>query len=273
MTFLVVPEWQGSSSSRALNIQTGAHALRQYLPRKRTRSIDVPLEAGDALGNGARRLSSIIKTHDLIGLALDEHDASGANEPLIVVGGDTASAIAPIQHAANTYGSDLRLLWFHASPCLEEPATSLRGDMNSMTLRVCLSAAIEDLAPGVALSPSQVALIGCRNGDAEDLEQPESVAAYTKKLPADASTPVFLAVDLSVLDPSEFAAVDTPVPFGMTMEQLVTAVRTAHRSMHVVGAAITGFAPASEAEADDWAGQLIELLGALSTPPPDRGRA
>ena len=47
--FVVVPQWQGSGSSRAMRLVDGAEAIRGDLPTASTFSVNVPLEAGDEL--------------------------------------------------------------------------------------------------------------------------------------------------------------------------------------------------------------------------------
>ena len=45
--FLVVPQWQGSGSDRAMRLVEGAEAILADLPAAATERVDVPLEAGD----------------------------------------------------------------------------------------------------------------------------------------------------------------------------------------------------------------------------------
>ena len=46
VTFLVVPQWQGSSNARAMRLVDGAEAIRGDLPSSHTRVVDVPSSAG-----------------------------------------------------------------------------------------------------------------------------------------------------------------------------------------------------------------------------------
>ena len=64
--FLIVPQWQGSPAARAMLLTDGAAAIAGDLPRRDTTVLDVPLEAGDALGTGIRRLSALLRTRELI---------------------------------------------------------------------------------------------------------------------------------------------------------------------------------------------------------------
>ena len=53
--YLVVPQWQGSPSSRAMPLIDGALAIAGDLPRSATTIQDVPMEAGESLGTGILR--------------------------------------------------------------------------------------------------------------------------------------------------------------------------------------------------------------------------
>ncbi|RIJ25759.1 arginase family protein, partial [Clavibacter michiganensis subsp. insidiosus] len=54
-SFVVVPQWQGSGSSRAMRLADGAEAIRGDLPASATHVVDVPVEAGESLGTGVLR--------------------------------------------------------------------------------------------------------------------------------------------------------------------------------------------------------------------------
>ena len=58
-TFVVVPLWQGSVSSRAMSHADGAAAISGDLPAAATRVVDVPVEAGESLGTGVHRYSTL----------------------------------------------------------------------------------------------------------------------------------------------------------------------------------------------------------------------
>ena len=82
-TFVIVPQWQGSGSSRAMRLVDGAEAIRGDLPTSSTVVVDVPLEAGDAQGTGVHRLSSIMLVRDRLAKVLRETTGTP-----IMIGGD-----------------------------------------------------------------------------------------------------------------------------------------------------------------------------------------
>ena len=94
--YLVVPQWQGSPSSRAMQLIDGALAIAGDLPRSSTTILDVPMEAGEALGTGVHRISSLQRVREQVAAALDS-----STEPVLTVGGDCGEAIEPIAHAVD----------------------------------------------------------------------------------------------------------------------------------------------------------------------------
>src|SRR5690606_36189741 len=105
---LVVPQWQGSPAARAMLLVDGAQAIAGDLPRTATTVLDLPAEAGDALGTGVQRLSSLRRIHTLVHDALDPAGAAH-DEPTIVIGGDYGVSVAAIGAVAD---EDLAVVWF-----------------------------------------------------------------------------------------------------------------------------------------------------------------
>ncbi|MCO7204784.1 arginase family protein, partial [Microbacterium sp. CnD16-F] len=126
--FVVAPQWQGSPSARAMRLIDGAEAIADDLPRSALTRIEVPAEAGEALGTGIRRFSTLTRVRDAIAEALD-----GADEPAVVVGGDCAVAVPGIAAAAARHPS-LAVVWFDAHGDLHTPASSPSGALAGMAL-------------------------------------------------------------------------------------------------------------------------------------------
>lgn len=55
-----------------------------------------------------------------------------------------------------------------------------------------------------------------------------------------------------------------PVPFGLSLEQLLAALGALRSRVPLVGASIAGFAPASPAAAIDDLGTILRVVGALA---------
>ena len=272
--FLLMPEWQGSSSSRAMQIAEGAALLREDLPQSATHEIAVPLEAGDAMGTPIARLSSVLRARDSARRALTETEDA---IPLIV-GGDCATSLAGIEAARARHGDDLAVLWFDAHADLQHPSTSPSGSASGMTLRHALGDGSPDLSAREPLTSKQLTLVGTRAYDPEEdaeierreifvapIGTPDFAAAITARLRASGASHVYIHVDLDVLDPAEFASVHAPVPFGLTVAQLTSAIRAAVETLPLAGGAICEFAPADPAMAAEDLPTVLRIFAALTS--------
>lgn len=285
--FLVMPEWQGSSSSRAMQLAEGAELLREDLPSAARRDVPVPLEAGDAMGTPVARLSSLLRAREAARKAL-----GGVDGAPLIVGGDCASSLPGLEAAVRAHGAEsLAVLWFDAHPDLQHPSTSPSGAASGMTLRHALGDGSADLALEHPIDAAQLTLVGTRAIDPEEeleLERlgvrvldpvtisgtddptarpdPEALAAaVTERLVGSGASRVYVHIDLDVLDPAEFAAVHVPVPFGLSVAQLTAAIRAAVTALPLAGASICEFAPADSSSAADDLPTVLRILAALTS--------
>jgi arginase len=260
MTFVVVPQWQGSPSSRAMRLAEGAEAIRGDLPSSATELVEVPLEAGDAQGTRIARFSSVRAVHERMTQAL-----GAAEAPAIVIGGDCAVSAAAIAHVA---GEDLAVVWFDAHPDLNTPSTSPSGAFAGMVL----ASLIED----GTVDPTRVVVAGAREWDAaeQDFAAEKGVtsatvaeladaAAFADAVAATGASRVYVHIDLDVLDPAEFLGLLEPIPFGVGTGELVAAIRALVARLPLAGATIASFAPESAEAAVDDAPTILRLIAAL----------
>lgn len=270
--FLIVPQWQGSPSPRAMQLSDGAQAIAGDLPRNACTTVDVPLEAGEALETGVHRYSSLLRTSEVLGAALADE-----TPPVIVIGGDCGVSVAPIGVAARRE-ERLAVVWFDAHPDLHTTSSSHSGAFGGMALSAVLGDGPKDLALEAGLvTPDRVVLAGARDYDPEEEPRAEAIgiaildapelatgAALTAALQAIQPTGVYIHVDLDVLDPATLAGVMAPVPFGLSVAELVAAIATAREVAPLVGATIAGFAPSSPTAAGDDLGAILRVVGALA---------
>ena len=275
MRFLVIPQWQGSGSSRALQLQDGAEAIRGDLPSALTSVVDVPLGAGEELGSGIRRLSSLQLVRDRTRAALA--DLSGhAGEPVIAIGGDCGIELAMVEHALEQHPGEVAVVWFDAHADLNSPQTSPSGAFHGMVLRTLLGDGDPGLVPPRPLDGGRLVLAGTRALD--DAEADFLAASGVRPIPADLLTPqsvvdainatgassVYLHIDLDVLDPAEFSSLGYPEPFGVTVSTLLETIKAICTRFPLAGAGITEFAPSSPEAASDELPTILRIIGALT---------
>jgi arginase len=270
--FVVVPQWQGSGSSRAMRLVDGAEAIRGDLPSASTFSVNVPLEAGDELGTGIHRAGSLRLTHERSLAVLAEIEGWA-----ITIGGDCGVSLASIGHANERAKGDMAVVWLDAHPDLNTPKTSPSGIFNGMVLRALTGEGVEGLVPARPIEPSHLVLAGTRSIDpgeddfltehgihpvlAADLASPD---ALLDAITATGASSVYLHIDIDVLDPGEISGVGYPVPFGVSATALVELIRAVKSRFALAGASITEFAPASPEAAVDDLGVILRVIGALT---------
>lgn len=267
--FLIVPQWQGSPSARAMLLTDGAAAIAGDLPRRDTTVLDVQLEAGDSLGTGIRRLSALRRTRELV--ADHVGGAGGAGEPTVVVGGDCSVSVFALS-AIDT--SELAVLWCDAHPDLNEPSTSPSGAFAGMALRAVMGEGEPQLALSPGVAAERIVLLGARSIDdserdaldgltllsPDDLDDDAVVAAVR----ATGASRVWVHIDVDVLDPAEIEGVSQAAPFGVTVNGLASALRRLRDEVPLAGATIAGFAPRSPADAVLDLGAILRLIGSVA---------
>lgn len=269
-TFVVVPAWQGSGSSRAMRLIDGAEAIRGDLPSSATIVVDVPIEAGESLDTGVHRLSSLKIIRERQDAAL--RSASG---PVITIGGGCSVELAAVDHVLSA-SDDTCVLWFDAHPDLNTPDGSPSGSFDGMVLRAITGEGVPDLAARTPLALERLLLLGARDVDAPEQEfldgSPIRMLSVDDLTPdtlveavaASGASRVYVHVDLDVLDPADIAGTDWAEPFGLPAAHLVDLIGAVRARFELAGAGITGFAPASSEHAIDDLGTILRILGALA---------
>lgn len=277
--YLWMPQWQGSPSSRAMQLIDGAHALSEDLPSRARHDIAVPDKAGDALGTPVARLSSVLAARDA---ALEV--LGSVAEPAITLGGDTATSLAGLDAAVRAHGDELAVLWCDSDAGLEHPSTSATGAAACMTLRHALGDGVADLTFPHPISPAAATLVGARDLDADELAEierrglatidvgpdgvdgPDALAERVReRLMETGASHLYVHVGLGILDPAEFSSVHSQLPFGVTVAELTAAIRAAVGTLPLSGADITEFAPSSESAAAEDLPTVLRILAALTS--------
>ncbi len=270
VTFVVVPQWQGSGSSRAMRLVEGAHAIREDLPAASTVVVEVPLEAGDEQGSRVARFSSLQLVRDRHAQVLSKVDGWA-----LTIGGDCAVELAAVSHVMDA-SDDTALIWFDAHPDLNTPESSPSSAFHGMILRTLLGEGAAGLVPARPIPAERVIVVGARSYDdpEEDCVRdlgircldvddatPEKLLAAIE---ATGASSVYLHIDLDVLDPADFNGLGYPEPFGISAAALVALIKAVKGGYEVAGAGITEFAPANADQASDDLPTVLRIIGALT---------
>jgi arginase len=173
--------------------------------------------------------------------------------------------------AALRHRPQAKVLWLDAHGDYNTPATSGSGYLGGM----CLAGACGewDAGLGDTIAPEQVVLAGIRDldpGERELLERSPAMvigASVVETLVAVKNAlnggPVFIHLDLDVLDPEEFPAA-VPAPGGLSSDKLYDLMEAVADESELVGLEITAFeAPEDEDERADMAETAMRVLDPL----------
>lgn len=255
-----------------MRLADGAEAIRGDLPTSATREVDVPVESGEALDTGVLRYSSLHRVHERLLMTL-----AHVEDIALTVGGDCGVSLGAVEHAIKRTSGDLAVVWFDAHPDLNSPADSPSGAFTGMVLRALCGEG--PLVPDAAhtLDPAKLVLAGIRDidpGEADFVDEKKiahvdapafaTSTAIVEAVRATGATRVYVHIDLDVLDPSVIAGLANPVPFGLTLEQLTTAIGALRAEFALAGATIAGFSPVSALDAEEDLPSILRIIGALT---------
>ena len=272
--YVVVPQWQGSVSPRAMRLVDGAEAIKGDLPFSVTYPVDVPAEAGDALDTGVHRYSSLLTVRDRqLGVLRT------STEPVLTIGGDCGVSCGAVEHASRQHPGDIVLVWFDAHPDLHTNESSQSGGFGGMVLRAILGDGVDGLAldADTRLAGDRVVLAGVRDIDpaedvfiteqgiplvpVESLNTPDALVAAVKRTGAGH---IYLHIDLDVLDPATIVGLSNIYPFGLAVETLTASIMALRAEFTLAGATIAGFAPSSPEAANDDLPSILRIISALT---------
>lgn len=195
-------------------------------------------------------------------------DVAAGRVPVVLSGDCTTSLgmVAGLQRA----GIDPALVWFDAHGDVQTPETSTSGYLGGMPVRQLVGGADRTVAEHLGLRSvpeHEVVLVGAR-----DLDPPEAEfladSPIQRVTVEDAGTtlprgPVYLHLDVDVVDPRDLPGLLFPVPGGPRLPAVAAAVRQVLASCEVVaiGLACT-WRPGSGADR-----ALADLARELTTAP------
>ncbi len=197
-------------------------------------------------------------------------DALGGGRAPVIAAADCSISVTTLP-AALRHRPEAKVLWLDAHGDYNTPDTSGSGYLGGM----CLAGACGewDAGLGDTIAPDQVVLAGVRDLDAGERELLErSAATVIGASPVETlvavknalgGSPVFIHLDLDVLDPAEFPA-HVPAPGGLSSDKLYDLTEAVAEDSEVVGVEITNFeTPDDEDERADMAETAMRVLDPL----------
>jgi arginase len=182
------------------------------------------------------------------------------------------------------------VVWFDAHGDFNTPETSVTGMLDGMALATLAGRCWQGIAhtiPGFTPVPEEnLVLVGARDIDDDEAnllrasEMAVVTAGTVRRISIlDALAPVlralhastqrvYLHIDLDVLDPSEGTVNSFGAPHGLTLKQLLAAIRRIGEQFTVVGGALSAYDPAldTDGRAGQAALKVLESLVAAREP-------
>jgi arginase len=194
---------------------------------------------------------------------------TGGNVPVLLAG-DCSISLTTLGTALE-HRPEAMVLWLDAHGDFNTPGTTPSGFLGGM----CLAGACRAWDPGIGggIASERVVLAGVRDldpGERELLESSRATvvgASVVETLVAVQNAidgvPVYVHLDLDVLDPSVFPA-QFPAPGGLAPEKLYDLLEAVVAECELVGAEITAFeAPPDEEERQEAAALALHVLDPL----------
>jgi arginase len=198
--------------------------------------------------------------------------------PIVLAGNCNTAAIGTL---AGLGAHDVGVLWFDGHGDFNTPETTTGGFLDGMALAIATGRCWRELArrvPGFEpVDEASVVLLGAR--DLDPLEacaldesrvtvlRPDAVRAHLDVVLGqlrDRVRAIYVHVDLDVLDPATHGRANAlAAPDGLTVEEVVSALRLAAGRFRVRGAALTAYDPAYDADGR-VAGAALALLQAVA---------
>jgi arginase len=273
MTVLINAPWQASGCGHRYPI--GAERIRSMLASSIDLTIpNVTYEAGAFdVTQGIRNHHEVLDSLDLVNDSLSEFTT-----PLYNLGCDCGGELVPIARLNQSYGGDLRVIWFDAHPDLNTVETSDSHTFHGMVLRALLG----DKPPQFSsylpapLKPENVILAGVRSFDPAEqqyigdnqlaLIAPEALneGVELEQLAALKGGPVFVHVDYDVLDPQRHQSAVFKERDGVALSRLLEWLQAIRKEFDVVGFGLTEFAPSSILAGDEDVKALLSSGFGLS---------
>ncbi len=214
------------------------------------------------------------------------HTTVSRGEPFVAIGGDHSMAMGVWQGVISALEPrKLGLIWIDAHLDMHTMQTSVSCNLHGMPLAALLGHGDELLqdvyGDGPVLDPANVALIGARSCEPEEMDLAQSIALASFDMRAirksgslikilekalwlvtGYSDRFGISIDLDVLDPRDAPGVNTPEKGGIRWQELQQALSVICSDRRLVGIEIAEFNPSLDCE-DKTQHVIAGLIGAI----------
>ncbi len=206
-------------------------------------------------GEASDEIGAVFELNRRLASAVREAVAQGAFP--LVLAGNCSSSLGTL---AGVGAPAMGVVWFDAHGDFNTPETTRSGFFDGMALAVVTGRCWSELAatvPGfVPVEERRVLLVAVRDLDPAErrLLDASAVARVAREGDLDAAlerlsgaaSEVYLHLDLDALDPEEGRANAFAVSGGLSLDQMVAAIRKVRRRFRVRAAALTAYDPAAD---------------------------
>ncbi|MBP3871622.1 MAG: arginase family protein [Faecalicoccus sp.] len=230
---IVNSQWQGGAD--LITSEGAKEIMSTYLDGTEYINLPVSLDQGDmtVIKNNIKGFDVLYKQMHLAYTYLSDANL----DKIFMIGGGCDADVPAIVYLSEKNKGDLTVLWLDAHGDLNAPQESTTGLFYGMLLR----SVMDDFCFGLLenpfpLHPSQIIHIGGRNFDEAEISfiQESGMQAYSvqdirnnheliDKIIRDIpSNPVYIHLDLDVMDPDDFGNTPLPVEDGLHFDQVYT---------------------------------------------------
>ena len=248
---LLFPQWQGSGPNNALF--HAAHALADACPGIQFTPVQVPETESLDVVNGVLGYNGILSRMTVAADMVSRE----APDVILTIGGDCGIEPVPVSWLNRKHDGNFTLVWLDAHADLNTPETSPSGCYHGMPLATLMGLGDPDICSTCAstLRPDQIILAGLRDLDPAEayiIEKENITRVNASDMAADdtllaeailkkGNHPVYIHIDLDVLDPDAYPYVRHPEPGGLTPEALQRTLAAIRQDCTVAGLGLMEF--------------------------------
>lgn len=256
---LINGQWQGGGDMETLN---GAKAITRIISDK---YVKVPISEDTSLKLQSNIIGcEVIKKQISAALQLLEQKTF---DSLFTIGGGCDADVASIAYMNKKYKGQLKIIWLDAHGDLNTPMESESHLFYGMPLRALLGDCppISEVIP-LPLFIDQIIHIGGRDFDATEINYIKQQKLKTIPVMDEKqilknidsyleNVPVYIHLDLDVLDPEYFENTPLPVKNGLSYDCLINILKHLKENYYVVGMGIFEYVPIKKENQ-----KLVELI-------------